>query len=65
MLVTDPPNHKEGKFLGVQQLKKESGKAQAKATYDLLEVWNLEKIQALVFDSTAANTVRTMVLQKF
>ena len=45
--VSGPPNHKEGKLLGVQQLERESGKAQAEATYDLLEVWNLEeKIQA-------------------
>ena len=57
VLVSGPPNHKEGKLLGVQQLERGSGKAQAEATYDLLEVWNLEeKIQALVFDTTAANT---------
>ena len=56
VLVSGPPNHKEGKLLGVQQLERGSGKAQAEATYDLLEVWNLEeKIQALVFDTTAAN----------
>ena len=56
MLVSGPPNHKEGKLLSVQQLERGSGKAQTEATYDLLEVWNLEeKIQALVFDTSAAN----------
>ena len=38
VLVSGPPNHKEGKLLGVQQLERGSGKAQAEATYDLLEV---------------------------
>jgi len=57
VLVSGPPNCKEGKLLGVQQLESGSGKAQAEATHDLLELWNLEEnIQALVFDTTAANT---------
>ena len=49
--------YKEGKLLGVQRLEKASGTAQADASYDLLEVWNLKQhVKALVFDTTASNT---------
>ena len=48
---------KDSKLLGVQKLEKVIGKAQAQASYELLEVWNLkENVKALVFDTTASNT---------
>ena len=38
-------------------MEKATGKAQAQASYELLEVWNLkENVKALVFDTTASNT---------
>ena len=43
--------------MGVQRLEKANGKAQANASYDLLEVRNLKQhVKALVFDTTASNT---------
>ena len=42
VLVSGTSTYKEGKLLGVQRLEKVSGKAQANASYDLLEVWNLK-----------------------
>ena len=57
VLVSGTSTYKEGKLLGVQRLEKASGKAQANASYDLLEVWNLkQQVKALVFDTTASNT---------
>ena len=57
MLVSGTSAYKEGKLWGVQRLEKASGKAQANASYDLLEVWNLKQhVKALVFDTTASNT---------
>ena len=57
MLVSGTSTYKEGKLLGVQRLEKASGTAQADASYDLLEMWNLKQhLKALVFDTTASNT---------
>ena len=57
VLVSGTSTYKEGKLLGVQRLEKASGKAQANASYDLLEVWNLKQhVNALVFDTIASNT---------
>ena len=57
VLVSGTSTYKEGKLLGVQRLEKASGTAQADASYDLLEVWNLKQhVKALVFDTTASNT---------
>ena len=38
VLVSGASTYKEDKLLGVQRLEKESGKAQANASYDILEV---------------------------
>ena len=47
---------KRASFLGVQRLQKASRTAQADASYDLLEAWNLKQhVKALVFDTTASN----------
>ena len=57
VLVSGTSTYKVGKLLRVQRLEKASGKAQANASYDLLEVWNLKQhVKALVFDTTASNT---------
>ena len=57
VLVSGTSTAKEDKFLGVQRLKKASGTAQADASYDLLEMWNLKQhAKALVFDTTASCT---------
>ena len=57
VLVLGTSTYKEDKFLGVQRLKKASGTAQADASYDLLEMWNLKQhAKALVFDTTASST---------
>ena len=56
VLVLGTSTYKEGKLLGVQKLEKASGTAQADASYDLLEVWNLKQhVKALVFDTTSSN----------
>ena len=57
MLVSGTSTYKEGKLLRVQMLEKASGTAQADASYDLLEVWNLKQhVKAMVFDTTSTNT---------
>ena len=57
VLISGTSTYKESKLLGVKRLEKASGKAQANAGYDLLEVWNLKQhVKALVFDTTASNT---------
>ena len=54
VLVSKASTYKEGKLLGVQRLEIASGTAQADASYDLLEVWNLKQhVKALVFDTTS------------
>ena len=56
VLILGASTYKEGKLLRVQRLEKASGTAQADASYDLLEVWNLKQhVKALVFDTTASN----------
>ena len=57
VLVSGTSTYKEGKRLRVQMLEKANGTAQADASYDLLEVWNLKQhVKPLVFDTTASNT---------
>ena len=57
VLVSGVSKYKQGKLLGVQKLERATGKAQAEASFDLLEVWNLkDEVKALVFDTTASNT---------
>ena len=57
MIISGISDFKDGKLLGVQKLENATGKAQAQASYELLEVWNLkENVKALVFDTTASNT---------
>lgn len=57
VLISGAPNYTEGKLLGVPSLTDSTGKSQADASYDLLNVWGLvDNIIALVFDTTASNT---------
>ena len=57
VLVSGAPNYTEGKLLGVSNLTDSTGKSQADASYDLLNVWGLvDNTIALVFDTTASNT---------
>ena len=47
----------DGKILGVQKLERATGKAQAEASFEMLQLWQLEdKVRALVFDTTASNS---------
>ena len=57
VIISGILDFKDGKLFGVQKLEKATGKAQAQASYELLEVCNLkENVKALVFDTTASNT---------
>lgn len=57
ILVSGAPEYNEGKLLGVPSLRDSTGKSQADASYDLLDVWELTtNIVALVFDTTASNS---------
>ena len=57
VLVSGAPEYTEGKLLGVPCLMDSTGKSQADASYDLLDVWRLtDNIAALVFDTTASNS---------
>ena len=63
MLVSETSIHKEGKLLGLQKLQKASGTVQEDASYDLLEVWNLKQyVKVLIFDTTASNTGKCLLL---
>ena len=56
VLVSGAPEYSEGKLLGVPVLVDSKGEAQANATLDLLEAWDLsDNVVALVFDTTASN----------
>ena len=47
----------DGKILGVQELEHATGKAQAQASFEMLQLWQLEdEVRALVFDTTASNS---------
>lgn len=57
VIVSGAPEYTEGKLLGVPSLLDSTGKSQADASYDLLDVWDLtDNIVALVFDTTASNS---------
>ena len=57
VIISGISDIKDGKLFGVQKLEKATGKAQAQASYELLEVCNLkENVKALVFDTTTSNT---------
>ena len=57
VIASGPPFFTEGKLLGVQKLNKATGRAQAEASFNLIEMWDLkELVKALVFDRTASNT---------
>ena len=57
VLVSGAPEYSEGKLLGVPTLLDSTGKSQANASYDLLDVWELtDNVVALVFDTTASNS---------
>ena len=59
------------KLLGVPQLTRGTGEAQAKAVFKLISDWNLvQRIQFMCFDTTASNTSNkagtcTLLQQKF
>ena len=47
----------DGKLLGVQKLKRATGKAQAEASFQTLQSWQFDdEVRALVFDTTASIT---------
>jgi hypothetical protein len=57
VLVSGAPQYNEGKLLGIPTLADSTGQAQADASYDLLEVWDIvPSVVALVFDTTASNS---------
>ena len=57
ILVSAAPDHSEGKLLGVQKLANASGKQQARASFEILQKWQLvEEVVALVFDTTSSNS---------
>ena len=65
ILVSGAPNYLEGKILGVTKLKNEegnpssSGELQADAALEQIDDWELREIlRALVFNTTASNTVK-------
>ena len=46
-----------GKILGVQKFNRATGKSQAEANFDMMEMWNVESsIKSLVFNTTASNS---------
>ena len=55
-VISGAPQHVRGKLLGVQKLNRASGKSHAEATFDMVEMWNVESaIKSLVFDITASS----------
>ena len=57
ILVSAAPDHSEGKLLGVQKLANASSKQQARASFEMLQKWQLvEEVVALVFDTTSSNS---------
>lgn len=57
VLVSGPPDHVEGKLLGVPVIDSSTGMAQAEASMDLLDTWGLtDVVTALVFDTTSSNS---------
>jgi len=60
VIVLGAPEYIEGKLLGAPFLSDATGKSQAEASYELLELWQLvPNIVGLVFDTTASNTGTT------
>ena len=48
---------KTGKLLGIMKLNSSKSKAQAGASYDMLNMWQLENsVRVLVFDTTLSNS---------
>ena len=57
ILASGAPNYIEGKLLGVPKVLNGTGRIQADANIELLEAYQISNdIQALVFDTTAANS---------
>ena len=57
IVATGPPNFTNEKLLVIQKLEQASGKAQAEATSEVLNLWELiDNVTTLVFDTTASNS---------
>ena len=57
IVATGPPNFTNGKLLAIQKLEQASGKAQAEATFEVLDLWELiDNVTTLVLDTTASNS---------
>ena len=57
IVATGPPNFTHGKFLAIQKLEQASGKTQAEAIFEVLDLWELiDNVPTLVFDTTASNS---------
>ena len=57
VIVSGTLKFMDGKILGGQKLERATGKAQAEASFEMLELWQLEdKVRALVFDTTASDS---------
>ena len=56
-VISGAPQYESKKLLGVQKLNRATGKSQVEATFDMVEMWNVESaIKSLVFDTTASNS---------
>ena len=57
VIASGSPDYTDGKLLGVQQIENATGKVQAEATFEMVELWELkDHVKALVFDTTASNS---------
>ena len=57
VIASDPQTYTNGKLLGIQKLENATGKAQAEASFEMLELWDLtDEVKAIVFDTTASNS---------
>ena len=57
IVATGPPNFTNRKLLAIQKLEQASGKAQAEATFDVLDLWELiDNVTTFVFDTTASSS---------
>ena len=56
-VISGAPQYVSRKLPGVQKLNRATGKSQVEATFDMVEMWNVESaIKSLVFDTTASNS---------
>ena len=56
-VISGAPQYGSKKLLGVQKLNRATEKSQVEATFDMVEMWNVESaIKSLIFDTTASNS---------